>query len=107
MGKLIVDGSLKTTYDDRALAHLQLAILGKLRIAEPFVFTWKDDPSIGGGRTTVWIHAWTNLVFKFDSSQRPLINPAWVRALAFAANAPSGLYLVPEPAEKTLAPVDA
>lgn len=41
------------------------------------------------------------LVFKYFGSRQPAINREWVDALAFTANSPSGLYLVPEPAENT------
>lgn len=99
MGKFIYDGGPKTEIEDRALTHIQLVMTAKLRRGEPFAFTWKDDSSIGGGRTTVWVHAGSSLVFKYAGSRQPAINRAWVDALAFTANAPTGLYLVPEPAE--------
>lgn len=70
MGKLIYEGGPKAEIEDRALTHLQLVITAKLRRGEPFSFTWKEDVSLGGGRTTVWIHAGSSLVFKyFDSRQ--------------------------------------
>ncbi|MBT2474239.1 ATP-dependent DNA ligase [Microbacterium sp. ISL-103] len=99
MGKFIYENNMKTEIEDRALTHLQLVITAKLRRGEPFSFTWREDMSVGGGRTTVWIHAGSSLVFKFDGSRQPSINRAWVDALAFTANAPSGLYLVSEPSE--------
>lgn len=98
MGKFIYDGGPKTEIEDRALTHIQLVMTAKLRRGEPFAFTWKDDSSIGGGRTTVWVHAGSSLVFKYAGSRQPAINRAWVDALAFTANAPTGLHLVPEPA---------
>lgn len=55
--------------------------------------------SVGGGRTSLWIHPGSALVFKFHDSRQPTINRAWVDALAFTANSPTGLYLVSEPAE--------
>lgn len=99
MGTFIYEGGVKTEVDDRALTHLQLVMTAKLRRGEPFAFTWKEDMSIGGGRTTVWIHARSALVFKYAGSRGPSINREWIEALAFTANAPSGLYLVPEPTE--------
>ena len=101
MGRFIYEGGPKVEIEDRALTHLQLVMMAKLRRGEPFSFTWKDDTSIGGGRTTVWLHAGSSLVFKFYGSRPPSINRAWVDALAFTANAPSGLYLTPEPQEGT------
>lgn len=99
MGKLIYEGGPKAEIEDRALTHLQLVITAKLRRGEPFSFTWKEDVSLGGGRTTVWVHAGSSLVFKYFGSRQPSINRAWIDALALAANAPTGLYLTPEPAE--------
>ena len=102
MGKFIYDGLVKVDFDDRLLAHLQLVIGAKIRRGESFHLSWKDDPSIGDGRTTVWVHPRTSLVYKFYGSKRPAINPAWVEALMYTANSPAGLYAVPEPAEHTL-----
>ena len=97
MGKFIYEGGVKTEIEDRALTHLQLVITAKLRRGEPFPFSWREDSSVGGGRTTVWMHPGTDFVFKYAGSRQPSINRAWIDALAFTANAPSGLYLVPEP----------
>lgn len=97
VGKFIYEGSIKTEIEDRALTHLQMVITAKLRRGEPFNFSFKDDMSVGGGRTTLWIHAGSSLVFKYHGSRQPPLNRYWVDALAFTANSPSGLYLVPEP----------
>jgi len=99
MGKLVYDSSVKVDFEDRTLAHLQVVIDSKLRRGESFHFTWKDDASIGDGRTSIWVHPRCSLVYKYYGSRRPRLNMAWVDALAFAANAPTGLYIVPEPAE--------
>jgi len=103
MGRLKYDGEVRVDFDDRTLAHLQVVIGTKLRRGEPFFFSWKDDSSIGNGRTTVWLHPRASLVFKFYGSRRPRLNPAWIEALTHTANSPSGLYLVPEPAEPSAA----
>ena len=58
------------------------------------------------GRTTVWVHAGSSLVFKYSGSRQPSINRSWIEALAFTASAPGGLHLVHEPAEGTAAPVE-
>lgn len=99
MGRFIYEGGPKVELEDRTLTHVQLAITAKLRRGEPFTFTWREDASTGGGRTTVWIHAASSMVFKYFGSRAPAINRAWVEALTFTANSPSGLYVVPEPAE--------
>ncbi|MDQ0729072.1 ATP-dependent DNA ligase [Microbacterium sp. W4I20] len=105
MGKFMYEGGVKIEIEDRALTHLQLVISAKLRRGEPFPFTWREDMSVGGGRTTVWLHAGSSLVFKYAGSRQPAINRAWIDALAFTASAPSGLYLVPEPVDD--GPTDA
>lgn len=97
MGRFIYEGSVKTEIEDRALAHLQLVITAKLRRGEPFSFTWREEMSVGGGRTVVWIHPASSLAFKYDSGRQPSVNRAWIEALAFTTNAPGGLYLVSEP----------
>ncbi|WP_345803359.1 ATP-dependent DNA ligase [Microbacterium sp. AZCO] len=98
MGKLTYENSIRVDIDDRALAHLQLVIGTKLRRGESFFFSWREDASIGGGRTTVWMHPRCALVYKYYGGRPPRLNSAWVEALALVANSASGLYLVPEPA---------
>lgn len=99
MGKFIYENGVKTEFEDRALMHLQLVITAKLRRGEPFPFTWREDVSVGGGRITVWLQPSSSLVFKYYGSRQPAINRGWTDALAFTANSPGGLYLVPEPPE--------
>jgi hypothetical protein len=99
MGKFVYEGTVKTEIEDRALSHLQLVITAKLRRGEPFGFTWREDGSLGGCRTTVWIHPGSSLVFKYHGNRQPAINREWVDALAFTANAPTGLYVIHEPSE--------
>lgn len=106
MGKFIYEGSIKMDFDDRVLAHLQLVISSKLRRGEPFHFSWREDSSIGDGRTTVWVHPQASLVYRYYGSRQPSLNRAWLEALTHTANAPSGLYVVPEPPEGTEPPLD-
>lgn len=68
-----------------------------LRTKRNETFTWKDDVSTGGGRTTVYIHPQVSLVFKFHGGRSPQLNPAWLHALTYTANSGRGLYVVPEP----------
>lgn len=98
MGKLMYETLVKVDFEDRLLAHLQTVIGAKMRRGESFHFSWKDDVSIGDGRTTVWIHPRCSLVYKFYGSRRPEINAAWIAALMYTANSSSGLHVVPEPA---------
>lgn len=99
MGKFIYDGSVKVEIEDRALAHVQVVVNTKLRRGEPFSFTWREDQAAGDGRTSVWIHPASSLVFRYYGSRRPSLNTAWVDALAYTANSSGGLRLVPEPSE--------
>lgn len=103
MGRFVYENGQEVEIEDRALRHLQMVMTSKLRRGEPFAFRWKDDHSTGGGRTTVWIHAVSNLVYRYHCSRQPQIKRAWVDALAQTANSPSGLCLVSEPVRSTLA----
>ena len=102
MGKLVyADGSLQLDIDDRVLAHLQIVIVAKLRRDEGFVMSWKDEPGIGQGRSSVWLHRAVPLYFKFDSADAPAINRQWVEILTVSANSAAGLRLVEEPADSS------
>ncbi|MFE1646049.1 ATP-dependent DNA ligase [Microbacterium sp. P01] len=107
MGKFIYDSTIKVDFDDRLLAHLQLVIGAKLRRGESFHFTWRDEASVGSGRTMVWVHPTVSLAYKFYGSRQPQVNRAWVEALMYTANAPTGLYAVSEPPEGALTIADA
>ena len=97
MGRFSYEGQTHADLDDRALAHVQIVIANKLRRGEPFYFTWRDDPSLGHGRTSVWIHPTCSMVFKFRGSRRPPLSRRWIDGLNQLANTPAGLRLVPEP----------
>jgi len=98
VGKFIFEGQLKADFEDRLLARLQAVIGAKLRRGESFHFSWKDDVSIGNGRTSIWVHPHSVIQYKYYGSRTPQLNAAWIDALAHTANQPSGLYVVPEPA---------
>lgn len=97
MGKFIYENAIRVDFDDRTLLHVQMVVGTKLRRGEPFSFSWREDVSVGGGRTSVWIHPRSALVYKFYAAQRGALNPHWIDALMYTANSPSGLYVVPEP----------
>lgn len=107
MGKFIYDSMIKVDFEDRLLAHLQLVIGAKLRRGESFHSTWKDDSSLGSGRTMVWVHPRVSLVYKFYGSRQPSVNRAWVEALMYTANASTGLYAVSEPPDEARTITDA
>jgi len=64
------DGSVKTEIEDPALTHLQLVMTAKLRRGEPFSFAWREDLSVGGGRTTCG----STLVARSSSSITVVVN---------------------------------
>lgn len=101
MGRFIYAGDTYADFDDRLLLHLQQVIGMKLRRNESFTFSWKQDPSLGGGRTTVWVHPRASIIFKYSGSRPSQVNRQWLEALMYTANQPTGLHVVPEPVEIT------
>ncbi|MFJ6652349.1 ATP-dependent DNA ligase [Microbacterium sp. NPDC091313] len=97
MGTITFEHSTKVEFEDRLLAHLEHVITARLRRGESFTFTWKEDTSVGGGRTTVWLHPRMHIVYKFHGARKPQLNPAWLHALGQTSYGPDGLYIVPEP----------
>jgi hypothetical protein len=107
MGKLVYgENIVEVGLDDRTLAHLAIVVVAKLRRGETFMFTWRDDQSVGDGRSSVWIAPTIPLYFKYFGSRPPKINRAWVTALTAAANSSHGLHIVPEPPENDGAGLD-
>jgi hypothetical protein len=98
VGKLIYGSStMEVEFDDRALLHLQIIVATKLRLGESFMFSWKDDPAIGDGRSTLWIDRSIPLYFKFYGCKVPTVNSQWLEELLTSANSGTGLILTPEP----------
>ncbi|MCU1545993.1 MAG: ATP-dependent ligase [Homoserinimonas sp.] len=98
MGKLLYsDAGIEIEIEDRALTHLQVVIGMKLRRGESFFFSWKDDPAIGDGRSSIWIDSAIPLYFKYFGSKSPNINREWVEMLAASANSGRGLVFTDEP----------
>lgn len=83
--------------EDRALAHIKLVMIAKLRRNESFAFSFAHDLDGETGRTTVWVHPALALRFRFDETQQPELNRAWLDRLVSAANSVDGLRLIPEP----------
>ena len=96
MGKLIYDG-IEIEFEDRALVHLQVVIGSKLRRGESFFLSWNDAPSIGDGRSSVWLHASIPLYFKYYGGKTPSLNREWIQVLTTSANSGQGLLLSAEP----------
>ncbi|QNE36721.1 DUF7882 family protein [Leifsonia shinshuensis] len=98
MGTLFYGDALSSVeFDDRLLAHLQLAIITKLRRNESFVFSWDIPVTGGSGSNSVWLSPTLGLRFTYPTHTREPINRAWVEALVRTANSVSGLRVVDEP----------
>ncbi|HXD61213.1 MAG TPA: ATP-dependent DNA ligase [Lacisediminihabitans sp.] len=97
MGRLTYDSTLTVDFEDRLLVHLQMVIGAKFRRNESFYFSWRDDPDIGDGRSTLWLHPTMPLYFKYSGGRPPSINRHWIDELMLTANSPGGLQIVAEP----------
>jgi hypothetical protein len=80
--------------DDRALAHLELVILAKLRRRESLSLVIVDDAT--HLRQAMWISPDVTLRFEYDKPM-PEINRRWLELLIDTANSRGGLRIVPEP----------
>lgn len=99
MGKILYgDSGVEIGFEDRALAHLQIVIGAKLRRKESFFFSWKDDLTVGDGRSSVWLDCGIPLFFKYYGSRPPMINRQWVEVLTVSSNSGQGLVFSEEPA---------
>jgi len=105
MGKILYgDSGTEVVFDDRSMAHLQLVIGAKLRRGEGFFFSWKDDPSVGDGRSSIWLSFAIPLYFRYSGSKPVTINRDWLEVLTLSANSTTGLQFTPEPSGHTNAP---
>ena len=83
--------------DDRTMFHLEIAINAVLAVGDSFSFTWREDPSTGRGRTSVWMSRSSSFRIRYDGVELGPINPAWVRVLMVQAGRREGLEILPEP----------
>ncbi|WP_314425912.1 hypothetical protein [uncultured Microbacterium sp.] len=82
--------------EDRALAHLKVAIATKLRRQESFTLSWKHPDGDARGRSTIWLQPSIPLRFVFDDPESPQINARWVQELLTTASSSGGISLVDE-----------
>ena len=102
MGQLIYGPSHDSfEFDDRTLAHFRVVIITKLRRRESFTLTWDISMANGSGRISLWLDPSIPLQFRFDGSREPVLNRAWIEALASVAASTTGLIPLPEPAART------
>ncbi|GGH41788.1 DUF7882 family protein [Microbacterium album] len=82
--------------DDRALAHLKVVVVSKLRRSESFTVSWQHPEDDGPGRSTIWVHPSIPVRFEFDEPVAPELNREWIEELAHSANALGGITLIAE-----------
>ena len=82
--------------EDRALAHLKVAITTKLRRGESFTLSWQHSEEQPRGRSTLWLHPSIPLRFVFDEPETPELSRTWIEDLMRSANSTGGIRLVPE-----------
>ena len=54
--------------DDHTLTHFKIMATSKMRRGEGFLLSWTDDTDAGAGRNSVWIHAGSDMHYKFDEA---------------------------------------
>ena len=82
--------------EDRALAHLKIAITTKLRRGESFTLSWQHTEEQPRGRSTLWLHPSIPLRFVFDEPVAPELSRSWIEELMRSANSTGGIQLIPE-----------
>lgn len=82
--------------EDRALAHLKIAITTKLRRGESFTLSWRHADDQPRGRSTLWLHPSIPLRFVFDEPEAPELSRGWIEDLMRSANSTGGIQLIPE-----------
>ncbi|WP_188754377.1 DUF7882 family protein [Microbacterium album] len=92
MGTLIYDSNEPPiVIEDRALAHLKVVVLAKLRRHECFAVSWRHPD--GHGRSTIWLHPAIPLRFVFNEPEPPELNRQWLAELAETASVLGGIRL--------------
>lgn len=93
MGEFVYDNGRAIDVDDRALAHLQVVIIDKLRRGECFALTLTDGKRLA----MMWLSPFTPLQFTYHGNRRVRLNRAWIEELATNAGVTGMLTLSPEP----------
>lgn len=95
MGTLFY-GQFDVDIDDRLLAHIQIVMVNKFRRGEALLMSWIDAPSIGDGRSAIWLNPHVPVYFKFLGSRAPGIDREWLAILTESADSSTGLVLQDE-----------
>ncbi|GAA1469298.1 hypothetical protein GCM10017607_17690 [Microbacterium thalassium] len=82
--------------EDRALAHLKVVIVTKLRRNETFTLSWQHPDDEPRGRSTIWLHPSIPLRFVFDDPEPTELSREWISDLANSVSSTGGIMLVAE-----------
>lgn len=93
MGRLIY-GAQEIDVPDRALAHLQVVMVDRLRRGETFSLSLDHGVE---GRRVLWFGSSTEFAFVYSGNRKPRLNRTWLELLSQSAYTTSGLRLMPEP----------
>ncbi|MBM7503198.1 hypothetical protein ACFPER_06930 [Agromyces aurantiacus] len=87
------DSGTPVEIDDRALAHLKIAITTKLRRGESFMFSWRHGAGEPRGRSSLWLHPAIPLRFVFQEEVAPELSREWIEELMRSANSGGGIVI--------------
>jgi hypothetical protein len=90
MGQFIYNSMIHVTVDDTALAHLEAVVGAKLRVNEPFYFSWNWHLSTSDSRTTVWLHPSISVQYRYLAIRRPALDRIGVAQMLLQANSATG-----------------
>ncbi|WES64085.1 hypothetical protein P0L94_16645 [Microbacter sp. GSS18] len=97
MGTIYYGGSDTPIHiEDRALAHLKVVIVTKLRRNETFTLSWRHPDDEPRGRSTIWLHPSIPLRFVFDDPEPTELSREWIADLANSVSSTGGIVLVAE-----------
>jgi hypothetical protein len=79
--------------DDVMLAHLRALITTKQRRNEGFLVSWTDALEVGDGRSSVWIHPYADLHYKFEESHIPQLDADLLEEMSKNSSTSRGVEL--------------
>ncbi|MEO5921316.1 MAG: hypothetical protein ABIQ01_09255 [Pseudolysinimonas sp.] len=79
--------------DDAMLAHLRALITTKQRRNEGFLVSWIDSQEEGDGRSSVWIHPFADLHYKFDNHALPQLDSELLEEMSKKSSTSRGVEL--------------
>ena len=79
--------------DDRTLAHLKTVATSKLRRNESFLVSWEEAVENGSGRGSIWLHPATDLLYRFEGSRAPELDPELLESMSMASMSGRGIVI--------------